>query len=229
MEESREQATADVLNSLDIFIANNQSTSPTSAMVRSGINVGITPTTIAVILFMRGVTMLEPLSPERWDEFCSKITHPLDPAESEVRRVHPLLCDVMAACMPARSDLNLRYEAPFENEDSIVSKPGMTIIMVNVFSRFGGVVGGVAVPIEVTKLNDRIRAIHQALGYLVGRLRAQAMLVDIFDTELWGYCVGFDGERIIVGYAELVKLKFQVLHSGGSGIMLWPLRSEDRT
>lgn len=197
------------LNCLDGYIASALAPSTDEANTTAARIIGLKPLRLDHVLAKGGLQLAEELSKEEWDEFKRKVTAKLNNRKSKDTGIHPTVQQIFQACNAAGT-YQLLFEKNFADLDAFVKRPDIAVVLV---IRVGDSIEEAVMPVELKKFNDLSSAIHQALGYLLCKLRN---LLDMhgFDVKLSGFCIGSDGLSVSLGHAVIENSKLQVVYTG---------------
>lgn len=211
---------------MDMYINNNLSTSSTQSQQISNSQAYVGTLSIEKMLKKRHINEVPKLTGSSWAKFVEKVNGQVDPQSTNERaHIHPIVQSIINACLESVPNTCLRceYETALD-EDSVVKRPNATMFPIKESSQ---AITAVTLPLEYKLFDDLIRAGNQSMGYNIGRIRGQLEMVDAEVAHLCGFCVGCDGEKIIVGFAEVKNMELKILFTGEAGILLWPKKGDD--
>lgn len=198
-----------LVNCLDSFITSAFAPSTDEANTTAARIIGLEPLRLDHVLAKGGLQLAEELSKEEWDEFKRKVTAKLNNRNNKDNGIHPTVQQIFQACNAA-STYQLLFERNLADLDALVKRPDVSVALV---LRVGDSIEETVMPVEIKKFNELSSAIHQALGYLLCKLRN---LLDMhgFDVKLSGFCLGSDGLSVSLGHAVIENSKLQVVYTG---------------
>lgn len=174
---------------------------------------------LPTVLSLGDLTLIDPpLSQDEWVDFCRAIGTDLDNTISEGLGIHPTVREIFAKCNAICGDKHrLTFDNNDEDANNMLKRPDICVVAK---VAMGDTIESVVVPIEIKKFHDLNSAIHQAMGYLVSKLRN---LLDLygFDVKLSGFCMGTDGLHLSVGYACIEDFHLTVASTGKDPMPLW--------
>ena len=164
------------------------------------------------------------ISKSEWQKLKKKITKIVFHRNAEVIGVHPRVNEILAFCCKKSGEkYQVAHELGLADLIADVSqrpRPDFSILEATCASTHIDLNQAVLL-IEVKKeKNSTLKAIRQAMGYLSMRLAYQIEMSRSFDKELWGFCIGTDGDDICVGKLHYVNKEMIMYIS--PDYCLWP-------
>lgn len=170
-----------------------------------------------------GIVPAAPLDDAEW----LNINRTFPSASEHSTRIRDIQTIIRQAMVMSDSPTCVEFESvECEEENLIVKKPDGASYASDDSSR---AITALMVPMVIKPPKRLSEVIDQSLGFLVSRLRAQLGLVDPLAAELHGYCLGFDGSKVVLGFAAVRNMNFHVYTSDITGMLLWPFSEKPRS
>jgi hypothetical protein len=168
--------------------------------------------------------LLEPLNPLGWHKLRDSVSTPLNFDSSERIGIHPTILEIIQGCVLSTENCSykIQYEKKKIDDEGIIKIPDISIVKNDEMSNL---VISTVIPIEVKKENKLNSAIHQSLGYLLGKLRDQFKIAASDCNKLFGFCLTIDGTNLSLGYIAIKKYALNKLYTGVCDIQLWSRQS----